>query len=314
VSQVRDTAYGKVEGVDDQARSGTYFWKGVPFARPPVGALRWRAPLEPEPWSTPLQTKTFGPASLQCGRMFGPGLHNTYDSSIGASLNQAVGSEDSLYLNIWRPATNATNLPVIYFIHGGSNVTGYCADPVYDGAALARSANALIVTGNYRLGVFGWFNFPQLQGGTGPQDASGNFGTLDQFLTLKFIQRNIVGFGGDPGNVTVMGQSAGAIDALALLTSPRIVNASPRLIHRAILMSGGLALADELPKFCIPMLHPASYSQRQAQALLKALLITDGLATDDILATYLPESVSHVTPRPSSGAIMGSTADCAGDL
>jgi para-nitrobenzyl esterase len=287
VPQVRDTVYGKVEGVDDSARSGTYYWKGVPFAKPPVGALRWHSPLEPEPWTTPLATKAFANASVQTGRIFGPGLHNTYDASIGTSLNQAVGSEDSLYLNIWRPASNATNLPVIYFIHGGSNITGYCADPVYDGSALARSANSVVVTAHYRLGVFGWFNLPQMKSGTDLQGDSGNYGTLDQILTLKFIHRNIASFGGNPGNVTVMGQSAGAINAMALLTSPLVVNATPQLIHRAILMSGGLALPEELPNFCIPFLQPASYSRRQGQALLNALLIADHLATEDTVESYV---------------------------
>ena len=281
--------YGKVEGVDDTAHSGTYFWKGVPFARPPVGALRWHAPLEPEPWTAPLAVKTFANASVQAGRIFGPGLHNTYDASIGTSLNQAVGSEDGLYLNIWRPASSATKLPVIYFIHGGSNITGYCADPVYDGAALARSAKAVVVSANYRLGVLGWFNLPQLKSGTDLQGDSGNYGTLDQILALKFISRNISTFGGNPGNVTVLGQSAGANDAVALLTSPLVVSATPQLIHRAILMSGGLALAEELPNFSIPLLQPASYSQRQGQALLNALLIADGLATEDTIATYVAD-------------------------
>jgi para-nitrobenzyl esterase len=243
--------------------------------------LRWHAPVEPDAWTGPLTTRAFGEASVQYGRIYGPGLHNTYDATIATTLNQAVGSEDCLSLNIWRPASLAVNLPVIYFIYGGSNVSGYTADPIYDGAALARSAKAVVVTANYRVGVLGWLNLPQLKSGTDPQGDSGNYGTLDQILTLKFINRNIANFGGDPGNVTVMGQSAGAVDAYSLLTSPQVVGAIPQLFHKAILMSGGLALPTDLPPGCVPTLKPASYSQSQASELLYGLLIADGFATDD---------------------------------
>ena len=282
--ELRSTQYGTVVGINDVAASGTYQWKGIPFAKPPVGSLRWMAPVEPEPWPSPRETKHFGLASVQYGRIYGPGSHNTYDATIGTTLNQAVGSEDSLTLNIWRPATAAKKLPVINFIYGGSNVSGYTADPVYDGAALARKANAVVVTANYRVGVFGWFNLPQLRTGTDPEGDSGNFGTLDQILVLKFIQRNIANFGGDPANVTVMGQSAGAVDVYTLLTSPLVVNARPQLIHKAVALSGGAALATELPTGSIPTLKPASATLAQANKLLYSLLIADGLATDDTSA------------------------------
>ena len=115
---------------------------------------------------TDATTQTFGNACVQYGRIYGPGSNNTYDQTIATTLNQAVGSEDCLYLNIWRPATGEANLPVIVFIHGGSNVSGYTADPVYDGAALAKAANAVVVTANYRVGIFGWLDLPQLKTGT----------------------------------------------------------------------------------------------------------------------------------------------------
>ncbi|NTV74357.1 MAG: carboxylesterase/lipase family protein [Holophaga sp.] len=276
----RTTSYGPVLGVDDTASSGTFFWKGVPFAKPPTGALRWQAPVEPTPWKKPLMAKTFGNASAQNGRLYGPGLNNTYDATIGATLNQAVGSEDSLYLNIWRPASKEANLPVIFFLHGGSNITGYTADPIYDGAALARKANAVVVTANYRLGVLAWLNLPPLKVGTDPQGDSGNFGTLDQILALNFVQKNIAQFGGDPANVTAMGESAGATDLYALLTSPVVVAATPQLFHRAILMSGGLALPNELPPGSVPSMMPAAFSENLATKWLTGLLITDGLAAD----------------------------------
>ena len=160
-----DISLGTIQGVDDSSRTGTYFWKGVPFAKAPVGALRWKAPVDADAWTTPRTTTQFANACVQYGRIYGPGANNTYDATIGTTLGQAVGNEDCLYLNVWRPATSDGNLPVIVFIHGGSNVSGYTADPVYDGAALAKTTNAVVVTANYRLGIFGWLNLQQLKAG-----------------------------------------------------------------------------------------------------------------------------------------------------
>ena len=133
---------------------------------------------------------------MQNGRLYGPGANNRYDATIATTLNTPVGSEDCLYLNIWRPANHKDDLPVIVFVHGGSNISGYTADPVYDGAALARTANAVVVSVNYRLGIFGFFNQPQLKTGD-PLDDSGNFAMLDILKALQFIRHNIRNFGGD---------------------------------------------------------------------------------------------------------------------
>jgi para-nitrobenzyl esterase len=277
---LRQTSYGRVQGSNDSAKSGTYAWKGVPFAKAPTGNLRWKAPAEPDSWTDVKATTQFGNACAQYGRIYGPGSNNTYDATIATTLGQTVGSEDCLYLNIWRPASAVAGLPVIVFIHGGSNVSGYTADPVYNGAALARTANAVVVTANYRLGIFGWLNVPQLKEGTNAAEDSGNFATLDNIKALQFINRNIGAFGGDPANVTVMGQSAGAINVYALLTSPLMVNATPKLMHKAMPMSGGLSLASNLPPGSIPTLNPASVALAQGNALLNNLLIGDALATD----------------------------------
>src|SRR5206468_11421565 len=145
----------------DSATTGTYAWKGVPFAKPPVGELRWKKPVDPHAWTSPSPTQQFGNACVQYGRIYGPGANNRYDATIGTTLNQAVGSEDCLYLNIWRPANDQDELPVIVFVHGGSDVSGYTADPVYDGAALAKAARAVVVSVNYRLGIFGFLDVPQ---------------------------------------------------------------------------------------------------------------------------------------------------------
>ena len=307
--QLRATIYGAVEGVNDQAASGTWWWKGIPFAKPPVGGLRWHAPVEPDAWVGVRQARAFGEASVQAGRIYGPGLHNTYDATIGTSLNEAVGSEDGLYLNIWRPATAETGLPVVFFIHGGSNVSGYTADPVYDGAALARTARVVVVTASYRVGVFGWLDLPQLKSDNDALGASGNFGTLDQIQALQFVQRNIARFGGDAANVTLMGQSAGAVDAYALLTSPLVLKAKPQLFHKAILMSGGFALPTDLPAGCIPTLKPASYTRAQGQKLLNGLLIADGKATDDagavaLAGTWTPEATAAYLRTQTPGAVL----------
>jgi para-nitrobenzyl esterase len=125
-------------GVDNSATTATYAWLGVPFAKPPVGALRWKAPVDPDAWASTLATQKFGNACIQNGRIYGPGSNNTYDSTIGTTLNTPVGSEDCLTLNIWRPATGDANLPVLFFIYGGSNISGYTADRSTTGRAWRR--------------------------------------------------------------------------------------------------------------------------------------------------------------------------------
>lgn len=288
--ETRSTAYGQIQGVNDSAGSGTYFWKGIPFAKPPVGALRWKAPVEPDAWSGMLATRTFGNACLQNGRIYGPGSNNTYDATIGATLGTPVGSEDCLTLNIWRPATGDNNLPVILFIYGGSNISGYTADPIYDGASLAKAANAVVVTANYRVGPLGFFNLPQLKAGINANDDSGNFAILDNIQALKFIQGNIGGFGGNKNNVTLIGQSAGAINVWAMLTSPLTAG----LFHKAMPMSGGISLATNLPAGSIATLNPASTYLAQGNALLYQLLIADGKATDSASAQAYVATQSNV--------------------
>jgi para-nitrobenzyl esterase len=271
-----ETRYGVVSGIDCTDTSGTLAWLGIPYAKPPVGELRWKAPQEPDPWSGARDATAFGPACLQIGRIYGPGANNRYDASIGDTLGLALGSEDCLTLNIWRPSTSEADLPVLFFIHGGSGVSGYTADPVYDGARLAATANAVVVTANYRLGPFGYFRLPQLAARATAAEASGNFALLDNLQALTFVSRNIGRFGGDTDNVTVMGQSAGAIQALALLVSPLAAG----LFQKTIALSGGLSLASNLPQGSMPTLYPASANMAQATRLLCHLLIRDGRARD----------------------------------
>ena len=294
--EVRETAYGTVRGVDASATSGTYSWKGIPFARPPVGDLRWQPPAAPVAWSGERDATRFGNACLQMGRLYGPGANNRFDDSIGQTLGTPVGSEDCLTLNIWRPASNQDNLPVLLFLHGGSAISGYTADPVYDGAALARAANAVVVTANYRLDVLGFFQMPQLH--TGTQAYTGNYALLDNVQALSFIQRNIANFGGNAGNVTLMGQSAGAGNVLALLTSLQAAG----LFHKALPISGGTSLATQLPAGSIPTLNPASKYAAQSAALLAALVQADGLASDTMGAAAI---IAGWTPAQTASYLRG---------
>lgn len=287
----RETHLGVIVGNDDSLASGTLSWKGIPFAKPPVGALRWRAPQEPDAWgSNARETKRHGNACAQNGRIFGPGSNNTYDATIGTTLNTVVGQEDCLTLNIWRPADSGANLPVIVFVYGGSNISGYSADPVYDGAALAKRVNAVVVTLNYRLGILGFFNQAQLKTGSDAAGDSGNFALLDIQQALRFVKRNAVVFGGNPDNITLMGQSAGAINVYALMTAP----SSAGLFHKAVPMSGGISLASNLAPGSIPTINPASAYAGQSAAVLGQLLVSDGLVPD------LASAPAWVAARPAS--------------
>jgi len=307
----RNTTLGPIVGTDDSARSGTYSWKGIPFAKPPVGDLRWKAPVDATPWTAPRTAQAFGAACASSGRLYGPGLNNRYDATIGSSLEKTVGSEDCLFLNIWSPASAAAKgekLPVIVFVHGGSNITGYTADPVYDGANLARTANAVVVTVNYRLGVLGFFRSPALKTGD-PIEDSGNYALLDVIKSLQFINRNIANFGGDAGRVTLMGESAGAVNVYALMTSPPLVNAKPQLVHRVLPMSGGISRSEDLPPGAFPVLYDASVFETQANLLLASFLINDGLATDAAtaqayVAAHKPDEITAYLRGKSADAVL----------
>ncbi len=289
----RMTTLGVVVGSDNASTSGTYAWLGIPYAKPPLAALRWRAPADAEAWTGTRATQQFGNACASSSRLYGPGLNNRYDASIGTSFNSTVGSEDCLYLNVWRPATAAQKLPVIVFVHGGSNITGYTADPVYDGAMLAKTANAVVVSVNYRLGVLGFLNAAPLKTGHAPDD-SGNFALLDILKSLQFINQNIGNFGGDAGNVTLMGQSAGAVNVLAVMTMPLVVNAYPALVHRLIPISGGIARDVDVPpalaaqttgqNWFVQSLEDKSVWATRANALLTNLLVADGTTANTTAA------------------------------
>ena len=217
-STLRSTTIGDVIGfIDDH---GSRAWLGIPFAEAPFGERRWRAPAPKAESTEPLEALIAGPACPQ------------KPSQLTAPTEAAVtGSEDCLFLNIWSPP-NAVDLPVMFWIHGGGNTIGHGGS--YSGAKLATAQNVVLVTINYRLGLFGWFSHPALLRGD-PLDDSGNYGTLDMIEALKWVQANIATFGGNPANVTVFGESAGATDTLSMVASPL----AKGLFHRAIVQSGG---------------------------------------------------------------------------
>ncbi|AQA04938.1 carboxylesterase [Mycobacterium sp. MS1601] len=210
---------GALRGVvDDSVQS----FKGIPFAAPPVGEFRWRAPQPAAAWSGVRAAVEYGNDCMQ--RPF---------PSDAAPLG-ATPAEDCLYLNVWRPLDGPQNLPVVVWIHGGGFVNGGASPAVYSGAELARRG-VVVVSINYRLGRFGTFAHPQLTAAHEDGDLLGNYGTMDQIAALQWVQRNIAAFGGDPANVTVMGESAGGMSIHSLLTSPR----ARGLVDRAVIMSGG---------------------------------------------------------------------------
>ncbi|HEY9053336.1 MAG TPA: carboxylesterase family protein [Rectinemataceae bacterium] len=209
------TSSGLIRGRPDKEE--TFSWKGIPYAAAPVGDLRWKAPRQAADWKGVREAASFGPASVQRLPFFG----------------LAKGDEDSLKLNIWRPADAATGLPVFFWIHGGGNSTGSADSPDYRGHALAARGRVVFISANYRLGPLGWFAHPGLAIGNA-EDDSGNYGTLDLIAALLWVRDNIASFGGDPGNVTIAGESAGGFNVLTLLLAPK----ARGLFHRAIVQSG----------------------------------------------------------------------------
>ena len=230
---LRTIAQGELTG--GVADNGALVWRGIPFAQAPVGELRWKAPRVPKPWTGRLSATKNGNACFQ-----GLDLAAPFKDDDGDGF---IGSEDCLYLNVFAPAntTAADRLPVMYWIYGGGNVGGHNATPGYDGSVLAEKRKVVVVAVNYRVGVMGWFMHPAFTGpDTGAKDKSGNWGTLDTIRGLEWVRDNIATFGGNPGNVTIFGESAGGINVYSLVLSPM----AHGLFHHAIAQSGGL---QEMP-------------------------------------------------------------------
>lgn len=226
MNTVVTTKKGKIRGVE---MDGYVLFKGVPYAKPPIGELRWKAPQEAEAWDGTYAADQFSCKPEQGGQEDG----SFYQKEFYENPEFLVPcSEDCLYLNIWTPAQSPKErLPVMFWIHGGALANGYGSEPEFDGEAFCREG-VILVTINYRLGILGFLSHPELSAESG--HGSGNYGHMDQIAALKWVHENIAAFGGDPEQITIFGQSAGAGSVQTLVNSPL----AKGLMNKAIVMSG----------------------------------------------------------------------------
>lgn len=272
------TAYGTLRG---EAQGAVVAFRGIPYARPPLGPLRFAPPQRPDSWAGIREADTFGPTAMQATNV------------VREQMAVAPASEDCLSLNVWTPAVDDRRRPVMVWLHGGAFIYGAGSQPKCCGAALARRGDVVVVTLDYRLGLFGYLRGLDVCGEALP--STGNAGLLDQLAALTWVQEEIAGFGGDPENVTVFGQSAGAASIAAMLAMPR----ARGLFHRAILQSGSAALLQT----------PAA-----ANRVMGAILADVGIAPHeagklrDLPAARLLDIQTRVTPR-AGGVSYGPIAD-----
>ncbi|MFV8249811.1 carboxylesterase/lipase family protein [Bdellovibrio bacteriovorus] len=245
-------ADGKIQGL--RTAHNTEAFLGIPYAAAPVGYLRWKAPRSPAPWFGTLNATKLPVACPQKGNFFA----NVPPEQFGTP----VGNEDCLYLNLWKPVA-AKKRPVVLWIHGGSNFKGTSADPLYDGAWLASSSDVVFVSANYRLGMLGALAHEALNKGS-KWDSSGNYVTLDLVAVLKWIHANIEIFGGDPDNITIMGQSAGCMNVWGLLQTPL----SKDLFHRAVCSAG------------VPNAYPRWVAEARSEDFIENLVVNAGLVKE----------------------------------
>ena len=284
------TKGGIVKG-DSSADGAFRIFKNIPYAAPPVGEFRWQPPRPAASWQGVREATEFGPRCLQ-GQIFSDIVFRDL-------------SEDCLTLNIWTPARSAAaRLPVMVWIHGGGFQAGAGAEPRHDGEAFARK-NVVLVTINYRLGVFGFFSHPELSRESG-RNASGNYGMLDQVAALRWVQDNIAAFGGNPDNVTIFGESAGSFAVSALMASPL----ARGLFHKAIGESGAFFTARSGTLGMRPLAESeqqgttfasglgvqslADLRKKSGDEVLKAALKTQPWFTPNIDGYFLVEDV-HAT-------------------
>lgn len=277
------TRQGAVKGVEE---NGISVFKGVPYAQPPVGPLRWRLPQEPLNHADTLDCTRFGAASLQADR--------TPDTFYWKEFYQdgdPQRSEDCLYLNIWTPSADSARRPVILWIHGGAYTGGFGHEIEFDGQAFAGQ-DVILVTINYRLGMLGFLSHPILSLDD-PDGTSGNYGLYDQLAALQWVKDNIASFGGDPDNITIMGQSAGAGSVQALVSSPL----AKGLVSKAIIMSGGGLGGIIAPR-----------SQADANKIGEAMWAYSGVTTANEMRAYPADKFDNLLrsfTMPNSGPGLG---------
>ena len=262
-----NTQLGIIEGnYDTKTGIQTYF--GVPFAKPPVGELRWKEPQPLDPWQGVKETKHFGPRPMQ-PPVFGD-----------MNFRSNGMSEDCLYLNVWTPAKrNTKNLPVLVYFYGGGNVAGDASEPRYDGESMAKKG-IVVITCNYRLNIFGNFAHPELSAESAHK-SSGNYGYFDQLAALQWVNKNIASFGGDPNHVTIAGESAGSVAVSYQMSSPL----AKGLVHGAIGESGAGIPPTMAPVALVEAEKTGKeFAESQGVKSLKALR---ALSTRDVYDMYV---------------------------
>jgi len=215
------TESGMIKGLSEKSNK-TCVWRGIPYAAPPIGELRWKAPAPAKAWEGVRDGSVWGAGCLQKGEM----NYVNFDPS-------GKAGEDCLFLNVWRPQKEG-KFPVMFWMHGGGYAGGVGDMPTYWGDRMSQAGEVVVVTINYRLNVFGFLALPGLRS-EDPNKSTGSYGSLDQIAALKWVQKNIANFGGDPGNVTIFGESAGGWSVCSMMASPL----AKGLFHRAIMESGG---------------------------------------------------------------------------
>ena len=264
-------AQGTLVGSTSEA-GDVHAWRGIPFAKPPVGDLRWRAPRRPDAWEGTREALTSGSECMQAGG------------------DPVLGSEDCLTLDVFAPAgalAAGDPLPVMFWIHGGGNTMG--AGDQLDPSRLVAENRVVVVTINYRLGVFGWLSHPALRAGAQSRvDASGNFGTLDMIRALEWVRDNVASFGGNPERVTIFGESAGGINVFSLLLSPL----ARGLFHAAITESGSPTTMTRIQAEAFVDAEDPGLGGSSSE-LLVALLQQAGEATDRDAAKRLAAAMSR---------------------
>ena len=282
---------GEVQGVVDE---GVETFKGIPFAAPPVGDLRWRPPQPASPWTGVRQAAEFGPDCMQ-GR-FGP------PPPPGAPQPPA-SSEDCLFVNVWRPAsaTPTAKLPVMVWIYGGGFMGGSGSSSFTSGTQFAKQG-VVLVSFNYRVGRFGFFAFPALSQER-PAELKGNYAYMDQLAALQWVKRNIAAFGGDPGNVLIFGFSAGGVSVHSMIASPL----ARGLFHKAIVHSGGsrdsVLTARPMSKDGVDPNYPVS-GETIGTTFARSMGIetTDQAALDKLRALSAEQVLRGAPPAPGSNA------------
>jgi para-nitrobenzyl esterase len=271
-----------VGAVEGDTQGLVHSFKGLPYALPPTGAARWKPPVEMPAWSGVRDATKFGPACVQ---------PKPRAASIYANEPAAM-SEDCLSLNVWA-TKGASKAPVLVWIHGGSLTGGSGSEALYDGTKLA-ARGVIVVSINYRLGVLGYLAHPQLSVES-PRGISGNYGLLDQIEALRWVQRNISAFGGDPANVTIAGESAGALSVMYLMTAP----SARGLFAKAIAQSAYMISTPELKQ--------ARFGEDAAEAIGSRL--ATALGTQDIAALRAIDAAKLTDAAPRTGYVPFGTID-----